>query len=237
MNIIVFTKKLIAYEPFFKALSNQNHNLKFIYPDSHPHKRESHYSHFVSDCRRFKPELIISFYYNRIIPNDILSIPTLAVNFHGAILPNYAGSHAINWQIINGERQSGVTIHELTKDIDGGRIIKQNKFEISRCDTAREVLQKGVSQSAHLLYEFLEDYKNNTLVFKEQIKSGEEFQCVKRKPEDGEITKDMTDEQAYNMIRALVHPWPGVYYFNQDNQKIIIKDYLSLEQVRGLLRQ
>lgn len=234
-RIMVFTKNLVEYAPFIERCSQLFKNVRMIYPDDHPRKTEEEYTNFLKRCKKFSPDLIISFYYNRIIQSAILEMPSLAVNFHGSLLPNYAGSHALNWQIINGEKLSGVTIHELTDEVDGGRIIMQESFEIGFEDTARDVLRKGIKCSVELLQQFINDYKSNSITASEQTKSYRDFVCRRRTPEDGEITKGMSHLQAYNLIRALVDPWPGAFYHNEKGDKIVLKEFLTLEEVERLL--
>ena len=235
MKLLVFSKPAPSYRPFFNQCSDLVEEVKIVYPTQHPRRKESQFQNFVNSCHQFAPDIIISFYYNRIIQNEILSFANLTVNFHGSLLPNYAGSHALNWQIINGEKVSGVTIHELTKAIDGGRIIAQDSFQIDFEDTARDVLKKGIRCSVDLLSFFVENYKSGMISMHEQTKSGHEFVCRKRTPEDGEITKEMTHLEAYNMIRALVDPWPGAFYYDNGNNKIILNEYLSIEEVKRAL--
>ena len=69
----------------------------------------------------------------------------------------------------------------------------------------------------------------------QQVPDGTEFSCTKRKVEDGEITKDMDHVSAYNMIRALVDPWPGAFYYDEEGRKIVIKEYLTLDEVKELM--
>ena len=157
------------------------------------------------------------------------------MNFHGSLLPDYSGAHALNWQIINGEKVSGVTIHELTNTVDGGRIIAQESFKIDFKDTAKDVLKKGIACSTIMLASFIDDYKSGRIRMYQQAKTGNEFICKKRTPKDGEITKDMGHVEAYNMIRALVSPWPGAFYYDDRGNKVVLNKYLTLEQVREVL--
>lgn len=235
MNILIFTKDLEEYSPFIGKVLQFAGDVRIIYTDDHPKKKDISWPSFLQSCKNFSPDLIISFYYNKIIQDEILAIANLAVNFHGSLLPNYAGAHALNWQIINGEKQSGVTIHELTSTVDGGRIISQDSFRIEFNDTANDVLKKGIFCATKMLEGFFEDYKCGMIRMYQQVPDGTEFSCTKRKVEDGEITKDMDHVSAYNMIRALVDPWPGAFYYDEEGRKIVIKEYLTLDEVKELM--
>ena len=76
--------------------------------------------------RELKPELIFSFYYRNMIPESVLSLSKLgAYNMHGSLLPKYRGRAPINWAVLHGEKQAGVTLHVVVKKADAGSIIDQ----------------------------------------------------------------------------------------------------------------
>ena len=247
MRLVLFTKDHDFYLPFIGECINKFDQVLIVTSDRnepeiqgiscifHGFKNDKEYPQLVKQINDFNADILISFYYDRIIQGEILHIPNLAVNFHGSLLPNYAGAHALNWQIINGEKQSGVTIHELTNTVDGGRIISQESFQIEFEDTANDVLRKGIHCSTKMLTRLIEDYKSGMIRMYQQISSGSEFSCTKRKAEDGEITKDMNHISAYNMIRALVSPWPGAFYYNDDGNRVVLGEYLTLEEVKEIL--
>jgi len=248
MRLVLFTKNHNLYLPFIRECINKFDKILIVVSDRnvseiqgircifHSFKKDKEYPQFIKHVKNFHADILVSFYYNRIIKDEILSIANLAVNFHGSLLPNYAGAHAINWQIINGEKISGVTIHELTSTVDGGRIISQDSFKIKFQDTSENVLKSGIDCSVGLLAQFISDYKLGLIKLQQQKRVGNEFICRKRKPEDGEITKDMDQLSAYNMIRALAHPWPGAFYFNDNDKKIVINKIISFDECGEILR-
>ena len=111
----------------------------------------------------------------------------------------------------------------------------QDNFEIGFEDTAADVLGRGIECSVKLLASFVRDYKSDTLKPYQQIKNNKEFVCKRRTPEDGEITKDMSQVEAYNMVRALVKPWPGAFYYNESGKKVVLNEYLPFDEVRKIL--
>lgn len=82
------------------------------------------------DAVNWRVDLIISVFYNRILPGWLLSKTRRALNLHNAPLPKYRGVSPINWALKNGERQHGVTIHEITSSVDAGPIVSQVLFDI-----------------------------------------------------------------------------------------------------------
>lgn len=237
MKVILFTKDLDEYKPFFDKLKKYTNELKIIYSKDHPFRSDNHFSSFIDSCANFKPDLIISFYYNRIMQKEIINLSNVAVNFHNSLLPNYAGAHAINWQIINGENKTGVTIHEISNIIDGGKIVAQRSFEIKQTHTALDVLKNGINCSVEMLPSFIKNYKNNTLEYRKQIRDGSEFICRKRTPKDGELFADMTKIEIHNMIRALVAPWPGSFYRNKKGDSILVDRYCNHDHCERILKE
>ena len=190
---------------------------------------------FIDTIYSFNGEILISFNYGHYIQKDILDLFNFAYNFHGSILPNYAGPHSINWQIINGEKKSGVTIHELTPEIDGGNIVIQREFELLNEYTAQDVLDKNVDVASKLLPNLIKGIEQNSLSPIKQVKLGNEYICKLRKYEDGEILKGMSVKNIYDMARALADPWPGVFYFDK-NEKIILNNKISMSKAEKIFK-
>ena len=247
MKAVIFTKKNSIYSPFIdtcKSLFSQilivqsEPGEKFMYNIDaifHEKKDSKNYSSFANTIQEFNPDLLISFCYNRIIQKEIINICKTAVNFHSSLLPNYSGAHALNWQIINGESISGVTVHKLTEKLDGGDIHYQRSFPLLDTDDANDVLVKVVSNSIILLNKLVEDFSNSTIPFYEQTLTGTEFICRPRNEKDGIITKNLSSLDIYNLSRALVPPWPGVYYFKK-GKKIKINNVINIEKAELIIK-
>ena len=107
---------------------------------------------WVNRIRAMKPDYIFSFYYRDMLGGEILSIPSKgAINLHGSLLPKYRGRVPLNWAIINGETEAGVTLHYMTRKADAGDIISQEKFAITDDDTAKTVFDKAAEAAKVLL--------------------------------------------------------------------------------------
>ncbi len=87
-------------------------------------------------------DIFISIFYNKLVPIDFITARKKCFNFHGGIAPEYRGSGTINWAIINGEKETGITLHEIDAQIDHGPIIDIQKIQILENDTAESIYKK-----------------------------------------------------------------------------------------------
>lgn len=163
--------------------------------------------------RQIAPELILSFYYRAMIPKEILDIPRLgAFNIHGALLPKYRGRACVNWAVINGETETGATLHVMTEFADRGDIIAQKPVQINFEDTAYDVFLKVTEASREILISSLPSIENGTAQRYPQNES-EATKFGRRRPEDGKIDWNRSADEIYNMVRALTHPFPGAFTY------------------------
>jgi len=157
------------------------------------------------------PDLILSFYYRNMISEDILSIPRLgAFNMHGSLLPKYRGRVPINWAVLNGEKETGVTLHHMVKRADAGDIVDQETVPIGPEDTAKDVFDK-CSQAARLVLERRIDALTSGTAPRRVQDESQATTFSGRKPEDGRIDWTQGAEKIYNLIRAVTQPYPGAF--------------------------
>ena len=117
----------------------------------------------INRLREIAPDLIFSFYYRAMIPKEVLDIPKLgAYNIHGALLPKYRGRACINWAVINGEKETGATLHVMTESADRGDIIAQKAVPIEFEDTAHDVFLKVTEAAREILMSSLPSLENGT---------------------------------------------------------------------------
>ncbi len=166
---------------------------------------------WISEILGLKPDYIFSFYYRYMISGDILSIPKYgAYNLHGSLLPKYRGRCPVNWVIIKGETETGVTLHEMEVKPDAGAIVAQRRVEITFDDTAHSLFGKLQKEAALMLDECLPDMAGGIVKKTPQdLSKGSYFGG--RKPEDGRIDWNVPAVQIYNLIRGVTHPYPGAY--------------------------
>jgi methionyl-tRNA formyltransferase len=141
--------------------------------------------------------------------NNYIKLGMLAA--HDSLLPKYRGFAPINWAIINGEKETGVTIFKIQEgEIDNGSVIKQTKISIEDTDYAFDVYEKIIEATIEAYYAVFEDYLNNNILFIQQNEEQATYTC-KRTPKDGKIDWNKDSNTVLNLIRALAHPYPGAY--------------------------
>ncbi|NVN98476.1 MAG: formyltransferase, partial [Geobacteraceae bacterium] len=97
----------------------------------------------IAKVKALAPDFLLSFYYRNMIKPEVLEIPKSgAFNLHGSYLPKYRGRVPINWAVINGESETGATLHYMVEKPDAGDIVDQEKVEITFIDTAHDVFAK-----------------------------------------------------------------------------------------------
>jgi methionyl-tRNA formyltransferase len=168
-----------------------------------------------------KPDLIFSFYYRNMIPEAVLSLPTLgAYNMHGSLLPKYRGRAPINWAVLRGEKQAGVTLHVMVKQADAGDIIDQQAVPIGPNDLSAEVQARATHAAVEVLARQIDSLKKGTAARRPQD-SGEATYFGKRTPEDGRIDWSESAQHIHNLVRAVSKPYPGAF-FERDGKKTIV---------------
>ena len=195
-----------------------------------PLAKSEKYNEFVKAISMLRPTLGICCSYDKIIKNEVLSLFQKGIfNLHGALLPKYRGGAVLNWVLINGETKTGMTLHKMVEKVDAGPIVLQKEVLIDRIDTAITLREKLNNAAIELLPEFWQMVKEEKLILKEQDESkATHVRC--RKPEDGWFSWDQSAEEIYNLIRALVYPWPGAWYVTGE-EKHVIQSFMEYEEV------
>ncbi len=184
---------------------------------------------WIEQIKAMQPEVIFSFYYRKLLSQAILDIaPMGGMNLHGSLLPRYRGRAPINWVLVNGETETGVTLHQMTTKPDSGDIIAQERLNITHDDTALTLNHKLCELSETLLNKILPEIKSGTFNKIPQQESIASY-YGKRCPADGEINWNSSASDAYNMVRAVTQPYPGAFTFTGD-RKIIIWSASIIEQ-------
>jgi methionyl-tRNA formyltransferase len=187
---------------------------------------------WISRTRKWAPQIIFSFYYRNMIKEEILGIPRLgAFNMHGSLLPKYRGRVPINWAILNGERESGATLHYMVKKADAGDIVDQLRVPILADDTAQDVFEKVVKAARNILERQINALLQGTAPRQKQDESQATY-FGGRKPEDGRIDWTESSEKIYNLVRAVTHPYPGAFTI-VSGKRLYIWWAHPLEDLRG----
>jgi len=157
----------------------------------------------------FKPQLILVLGWYYMVPKYIRDIASLgAWGIHASLLPRYRGGAPLVWAIINGEKETGVTLFKLSDGVDDGDIIAQKSFPIDFSDAISDVYSKAIEASKEILIESL---LNDNLTFIPQKDINKFPVYPQRKPEDGKIDWAKDTIKIYNFIRAQTKPYPGAY--------------------------
>jgi len=171
--------------------------------------------------RAIAPDFIFSFYYRNMIKPAVLEIPKLgALNLHGSYLPRYRGRVPVNWAVINGESETGATLHYMVEKPDAGDIVDQEKVPISFTDTAFDVFNKLTDAAVAVIaraWPLLREGRAGRIPM--DLAAGSYFGG--RKPTDGRIDWAKSAVEIYNLIRGVTHPYPGAFAF-LDGKKVII---------------
>ena len=175
----------------------------------------------VELLRELAPDLLLSFYYRTMIREEVLEIPRLgALNLHGSYLPKYRGRVPVNWAVINGESETGATLHYMVQKPDAGDIVDQEKVCISFTDTALDVFNKVTQAAVTVLSRsFAPLIEGRAQRVPMDLSRGSYFGG--RRPADGRIDWHRSALEIYNLIRGVTHPYPGAFT-TLNGKKIVI---------------
>ena len=187
----------------------------------------------IEKIKRLQPDVLFSFYYRNMVRPEVLAIPRIgAFNLHGSLLPSYRGRCPVNWVLVNGEEETGVTLHDMVEKPDAGDIVGQKAVKIDFEDTARTLYDKLCKAAGGLLDELLPEMKKGKIPrIKQDLSRGSYYGG--RKPEDGRISWDRTAVEIYNLIRAVTDPYPGAFAFAENGGKILIWRARPVSSVSG----
>ena len=199
-----------------------------------PRATSIEYTSFVEQVRRLQPDLILVSSYSMLLRLEVLSIPSCgAVNIHGALLPEYRGANPVQWALLNDETETGVTMHYMNEGFDSGDIIAQRHVPIYFEDTWHEIYARLGIETEGLLSEELPKLLSGTNTRQAQDEN-RAHHWRRRHPEDGLIDWQQNPRQIYNLIRALVKPLPGAFYINASGNRIVLNEYMAIEEVVAL---
>jgi len=159
-----------------------------------------------------RPDLLLVIAFGQKFGPDLLALPKHgAVNLHGSLLPKYRGAAPINWAIIEGETETGLSVIRMTEQMDAGDILGQRATPIGPTETAGELHDRLAALGARLVTEVVRDIALDELHPRKQ----NEMQVTlapRLKKSDGQVNWTKPAPQVYNHIRG-VTPWPGAFTF------------------------
>ncbi|MCP9438590.1 MAG: methionyl-tRNA formyltransferase [Nitrospira sp.] len=177
---------------------------------------------FLETLAGWKPDLIAVAAFGRILHAPILSLPPLGcVNVHGSLLPKYRGAAPIQWALINGETETGITTMLMDEGMDTGPMLLQARIPILPDDTAGTLAPRLARLGGQLLVQTIAGLKAGTIAPIPQDHTQATMAPLLKK-EDGAIDWTMSASALVNRIRGL-SPWPGAYTFHDSERWTIWK--------------
>ena len=173
-------------------------------------RRSVNCEEFVGELSRIEPDAVVVVAFGQILCEEILEAPRLgAVNLHASLLPEYRGVAPINWAIVEGKRETGVTTMFMEKKVDAGEIILRRSTPIGDDETAGELTERLADMGAELLVETLELLGRGDAPRQEQDRSRASY-ARKLTKADGEIDWSLPAQAVHDHIRGMT-PWPGAW--------------------------
>lgn len=170
--------------------------------------------------KEINPDVIITLAYGQIVPEGLLNIPKYGcLNLHGSLLPKYRGAAPIQYALINGDKTSGMTLMEMVKEMDAGRMYAKKEVIIDDEDNATSLFLKMTEAAKELILKALPKYIDGELPGVEQDEKLVSI-CPTIKPEQERLSLSYTVEEMWGWIRGL-SDHPGAYLL-LDNQKFKI---------------
>jgi methionyl-tRNA formyltransferase len=192
------------------------------------------------DCRIFEPQrfvgallddmafdiLFVSGFHYRIPQSILQQARYAAINLHQSLLPAYRGRHPLNWAMVNGEKETGVTLHHMNERFDDGDIIVQEPVAIDPNEGVWAIFQRLVATGNGLIGRMFGrlDFTGHP---QDLAKSSYH---PPRSPEDGRIDWNLPARTIHNLIRAVSQPYPGAF-FEYSGQSIIIEQSSVLDDI------
>jgi len=164
---------------------------------------------FLETYASWKPDAAVVVAY-RILPEVVFNMPLLGtLNLHPSLLPKYRGPAPLNWAIINGDKETGISVIRISKRVDAGGVVLQRTVPLFETDNTDSLARRLAPEGGEMILEALEGLANNSL---KPIPQDESLvtKAPKLSKEDGLIDWTKPAEEIHNLVRGLF-PWPGTY--------------------------
>ncbi|WP_457678427.1 methionyl-tRNA formyltransferase [Thermovibrio sp.] len=162
--------------------------------------------------KEISPDFIVVAAYGKILPKWLIELPKfMTVNVHASLLPKYRGASPIQAALLNGEKETGITIMKVIPELDAGDILSQKRVEIKEEDDAQTLHDRLAELGGELLVETLPKVVSGEVKPVPQDESKATY-CPKIAKEMGRVDWSLPAERIFNMVRAFT-PWPGAHTF------------------------
>jgi len=187
---------------------------------------------WVARIAALEPAALYSFSYRNLLSERVLRLASIAaLNLHPSLLPRYRGRAPVNWVLVNGERETGVTLHHMVARADAGDIVAQRAASIDDDDTALTLYRKLVPLGAGLVRE-----SHPLIVAGRAPRHPQDLSqgnyCGRRRPDDGRIDWNWPARRIFNLVRAVTHPYPGAFCFESGRKLYVWKAGVAHEHER-----
>lgn len=168
-----------------------------------------------------EPDYLFSAMFRQIVKAELLAAARRgALNLHPSLLPKFRGRAPINWVLVQGETETGVTLHYMVEKADRGDIVAQRRIAIDDDDTALTLHRKAAREARILFRETYPALVAGTAPRIAQDSSRASYFGA-RKPEDGEIDWRWPARRVYDLVRAVTHPYPGAFTWDVDKRLLV----------------
>ena len=165
---------------------------------------------FIEELKKMNPEVIVVVAFGQILPKEILDMPKYGcVNVHASLLPKYRGAAPIQWAVIDGEKESGVTTMLMGEGLDTGDMLKKTVVPLEKDETGGSLHDKLAAKGAKLLIETLKELQTGTATRTKQDDSLSNYAKMLDK-HLGQIDFTKPAEEIERLIRGL-NPWPSAF--------------------------
>ncbi|MGN0251432.1 MAG: methionyl-tRNA formyltransferase [Oliverpabstia sp.] len=166
---------------------------------------------FYKVLKSLQPDVIVVVAFGQIIPDSILNLAPLGcINVHASLLPKYRGAAPIQWAVIDGEKESGVTIMKMDAGLDTGDMISKVVVPLAEDETGGSLFDKLSEEGAKLLVETLPSLADGTAVFEKQPEESTTAYAAMIQKSMGNIDWSRPAEELERLVRAL-SPWPSAF--------------------------
>ena len=186
---------------------------------------------FMDSLALLNPDVIVVVAFGQFLPERILNMPKYGcINVHASLLPAYRGAAPIQWAVIDGLKETGVTTMYMAKGIDTGDIICQSKITLDKDETGGSLFERLADEGAKLLIKTLEQLENGTATRTKQDDSKSSYAKMLKK-EMGELDFSKPAVLLERLIRGL-NPWPSAFtYMNGKSLKIYKAEVIGEENI------
>ena len=230
MNIIIIGEDSFSVRVFESLVEAGHSILTFVTPVYSKHQgmirkvaeqygvkynvaEDVNHEDFIEYLRTLSPELIVTVHFERLLKPELIDIaPKGCINIHPSLLPLYKGLAPQHWPLINGDKETGITVHFIDEGMDTGNIILQEKIQINDEDYISDLQLRILPMYGSLVCKAIDKINNKDF---ETIKqSGKDSYYPRLKLKDTWIDCSRTKKEIYNLIRGISYPYMGAHYSN-----------------------